>query len=365
MRGNNQTRFNNQPEGIYTVGPRNANIDALKALSMVMVIVLHATQYGTENAEIVPWSIPYWIVTVSRSFSIVAVNVFVLISGYYCCEKQISSKKLLNLWLTVEVFSVGLYLLIASIPNGTTFSVKEAIKMALPVFTHQYWFFTYYLLLMIISPILNSFVSGLTEKQFRKDLILLLLVFSVAPSINIFGFGFGVNEGYGIVWFVMLYLIAAYFRKNPVVFKWGWLYLTTIALLLLIRVICTMLPKLRVISKLLFQYNSVLVLVASVSLFCFAIHSQHSWNKIFESFIKKVASVSFGVYLLHEHGSFRNVLWHEIVRLEDVTSNSFLFAAKLFLTIIMIYVVGCLLNNIVQKLLLFMPFNKVLQSRNP
>ena len=114
----------------------------------------------------------------------------------------------------------------------------------------------------------------------------------------------------------------------------------------------------RYIKKDLFQYNSVLVLMASVGLFCFAVQSKHSWKKISGNLIKKTAAVSFGVYLLHEHGSFRNILWHKIVRLEDVTNEPLLFAAKMLLTIILVYAAGCLLNTIIQKLLALIPFNK-------
>lgn len=248
--------------------------------------------------------------------------------------------------------------MLALLSDGVVFNLKDAIKMALPIFTHQYWFFTYYLILMSISPILNNFVSGLTEKQFRKDLILLLVVFSAAPSINIFGFSFGVNGGFSIVWFILLYLIAAYFRKYPRTFIWGWLYLVSVALLILTRIVCTLQPRLTVVSKLLFQYNSVLVLMASVGLFCFAVQSNHSWKKTSGNLIKKTAAVSFGVYLLHEHGTFRDILWHKIVRLEDVANEPLLFATKMLLTIILVYVAGCLLNAIIQKLLALMPFNK-------
>lgn len=53
---------------------RNVSIDSLKVLSMIMVVVLHATQYGVEKAELIPWTIPYCLVTISKSVSIAPIE---------------------------------------------------------------------------------------------------------------------------------------------------------------------------------------------------------------------------------------------------------------------------------------------------
>lgn len=47
---------------------RNVSIDLLKIISMFMVVVLHATSYGLEEANIIPFSGVYWIKTALRSF---------------------------------------------------------------------------------------------------------------------------------------------------------------------------------------------------------------------------------------------------------------------------------------------------------
>lgn len=49
--------------------------------------------------------------TVLHSFSIVAVNCFVLITGYFLCTAEFNYKKILNLWIQVEVYSIGIYLM--------------------------------------------------------------------------------------------------------------------------------------------------------------------------------------------------------------------------------------------------------------
>ena len=41
---------------------------------------------------------------------------------------------------------------------------------------------------------------------------LALFVFSIIPSINVFGDEFGTNSGYSLIWFVVLYFIGAYLK---------------------------------------------------------------------------------------------------------------------------------------------------------
>ena len=96
------------------------SIDLLKCLSMLMVVVLHLNGYGLQNVEYNPYGIIGFARTILQSFSIVGVNLFVLISGYFLCSKQIGFdrrsllfyyKRLLPLWIQVEFYSIGIYLL--------------------------------------------------------------------------------------------------------------------------------------------------------------------------------------------------------------------------------------------------------------
>lgn len=71
---------------------RNNAIDILKILSMVMVVLLHLRQYGIYKAEVELHTPIYWMALLVRSFSVVAVNCFVLISGYFLCDQVVKKK---------------------------------------------------------------------------------------------------------------------------------------------------------------------------------------------------------------------------------------------------------------------------------
>lgn len=78
---------------------RNYAIDILRIISMLFVIVLHITIHGMKGADYELLSFPYWFVNLLRSFCNVAVNCFVLISGYYMSVSAVKPKKLLRLWI--------------------------------------------------------------------------------------------------------------------------------------------------------------------------------------------------------------------------------------------------------------------------
>ena len=99
-------------------GIRNIYMDILKIISMFMVVLLHATNFGIQNIKIEIGSINYFIVWIIRIFSMVAVNCFVLISGYFLCQKKENKenilKKIIRLWVQTEMYSIGLYLILVS-----------------------------------------------------------------------------------------------------------------------------------------------------------------------------------------------------------------------------------------------------------
>ncbi len=60
---------------------RNANIELLRIISMFMVLVLHALNWS--GALNYTSGICYWVYWWMEALAIVAVNVFMLISGYF------------------------------------------------------------------------------------------------------------------------------------------------------------------------------------------------------------------------------------------------------------------------------------------
>ena len=64
--------------------------------------------------------------------------------------------------------------------------------------------FVYFLLKNIVE---NIIINNIKQEEYKTLIKLALFVFSIIPSINIFGDEFGTNSGYSLIWFVVLYFI--------------------------------------------------------------------------------------------------------------------------------------------------------------
>ena len=87
-------------------------------------------------------------------------------------------------------------------------------------------------------------------------------------------------------------------------------------------------------------YNGPLVLCASIGLFLWAGNASLKIGKRSEKIITTMASLSFGIYLLHDHSAIRTVLWNDWVRLRDATSHGGVFLLRIILALMIIFAAG-------------------------
>ena len=183
---------------------RQSNIELLRILSMVMIVFLHIMNHGGLLDTVVYGTVNYYAFWMIEVLSYVSVNVYVLISGYFLITQKFSLKKLLTILIEVLFYSM-LFFTIFVISGRVPFSLKGLALAIVPV--KEYWFTRIYIGLYILFPFLNMALLKLSKTVWRALLITLLLLFSlIIPSTALS------VSGNGIVWFVTLYVIAAYIR---------------------------------------------------------------------------------------------------------------------------------------------------------
>ena len=185
---------------------RNSNIELLRMLCMLMVTMLHFNHCSNTHFLSFPEIIELgdkWAFFL-ESFCIVAVNCFVLISGYFGI--RLKGKSILKLYLQCLLMGTVAYLLYVWLTLDTL-SIKSLMGRLL-AFTHNHWWFVVsYLCLMLFSPILNGAVRVLSKKQ--------LLISLILYGVIIFYFGWykhleNTNSGYSFLSFIFLYLLGRY-----------------------------------------------------------------------------------------------------------------------------------------------------------
>lgn len=342
---------------------RHLGIELLRIISMLMVVIFHIYGYGLKNATYNDFGLISFSEALLKAFSIVGVNVFVLISGYFLSVKKYSLskeglmdcyKRLLPLWIQVEMYSIGIYLVLCAIPqSGVPFEINQLIRCALPLLTGQYWFFTDYFLLIIITPFINVMINNLEKKQYRNMLIVLLCVFSIVPSVNIFGDTFETQYGFSLLWFFVLYVVGGYIRKFGVKSRnYGLIYIAFVAFLFICNMFGKIAPSgLSGLLGLFTKYTSIFVFFASVSLFLTLLKIKRPFKNI-EKLIILISSLSFAVYLIHEHNVFRDNLWNQIIGLDKYIEHPFMCLLIILISVVIIYIISILIELIRMKLFL-------------
>lgn len=329
---------------------RNLAFDALRICAMIMVTFLHITGHGLANADIVTLSGTYWIVLILNTFSLVAVNCFVLITGYFLSLGTTKTKKLIMLWLQVWMYSVGVYLTLCMLPStGVEFSFKTLIRCGLPIISNQYWFFKCYALLYLISPILNILIQAVDKAKYQKILGLLLALFCAIPSINIFGDSFDTNAGYSLTWFIVLYLVAGYIRRYPINIrvKPMLVYGASCLILCAIRLVGDLTGSIvQTVAYLQMNYNGPLVFLASVSLLLHCVASNGNFRKPMSSAVKMISPLVFGVYLLHDHRILSDILWNDWVKLSEVVNQPISLIIRITVTLVALFMCGIAVEGV-------------------
>lgn len=176
---------------------RQSNIELCRLLSILLVMLVHTTNQSLGNDMSLG-------VLMLEGFSIVGVNVFILITGYFSTVPKKTS--LFNLaficlfWMVIKVIC--------------RFAFNEPITFKHLFFiTSSNWFISSYIGLLFLTPILNLFCNTVSKKTLWNCVLLLLFIeiwfdwLPPRPAAKI-----GANNGYSVLSFAILYLLARAIR---------------------------------------------------------------------------------------------------------------------------------------------------------
>lgn len=207
------------------VKTRDSNIELLRILTICGVVVLHYNGSVAFN-WITPNTLNMYVLYAFEVMFICAVNLFVLISGYFLSST--GQRKIIKaLELVVQVVILGgLKYVAMGLLSGQGMSLRSLIAAMIP----NNYFVTLYLTVYLLSPYINVLLDSLTEKQFGLLLGLSFCLFSVWPTVldvfhELSGIHFtgmyttntgGSQFGYSVTNFMLMYMIGAYLRRYDI-----------------------------------------------------------------------------------------------------------------------------------------------------
>lgn len=264
------------------VTQRLSNIELCRLVSILLVMLVHTTSQSLgDNMSLGAFML--------ESFSIVGVNVFILITGYFSVTPKKTS--LLNIaficlfWMIVKLMC--------------RYECGQSIKYEHLFFiTTSNWFIANYLGLLFLAPILNSFCNSSSRRSLLGVVISLLVIevwFDLLPphpTVKL-----GTQYGYSVFSFAIIYLIARYIKLYglPYWFKNAslWIYIV-ISLFQGYAAYIGIVVGHASIGGLLFAYNNPIVIVSSVAFLI----SFERFN-INSKFINHLAKSTLAVLLGH------------------------------------------------------------------
>ena len=303
---------------------RIVSIELLRIIAMMMVVTLHYLDKGRVLPALTEtMGINGYAAWAMECMAIVAVNVYMLISGYLLVESGFKPGRLIELLCQVLFYTllIPMILLAAGILEPGYFNVYHLLRDVLPVQMEQYWFVTAYVIMYLFSPVLGAAAKSMSREQLRNTIIGLLLFFSVSKTVLPVELAVD-KAGNDGIWFLCVFLIAAYVRLHGIPYfdsgkgvKKGLIcysvgVLGIFVLTFFVRFIYMKTGSLDHFIKVGFDYNHVLNLLAAFGLFQAFLHWNISGDSKIAKVICKWAPYSFGVYLCHEQIEIR-YLWPE------------------------------------------------------
>ena len=286
-----------------TQNPRQSGIETLRLLSMVFILALHVNYFafGAPLAtDFQDSPLESFLRVFLESLTIVGVNTFVLISGWFGIHPK--ARSVCSLLFQCAFFCCVLYA--AGWAFGVDFSRREALKN-LFFLGKLNWFIKSYLLLYILSPVLEAFVTAAGKRLFG-----MVVAFFFAFQ-SLYGWLYPVatffDNGYSTISFVGLYLLARYVRLfrprfatlPPIGDLSAYLAISAITTGLGVLAVFGATPQ-RLAAH---SYCSPFVVAAALFLFLF-----FSKQRFTSRFVNGIAHSSYAIYLFHVHPCVLRVL---------------------------------------------------------
>ena len=240
------------------------------------------------------------------SWGKVGVNLFMMLTGYFLNGRGVKASSVLRTWIRVIMWSWTIFTAMCFQRPMWWNDIMESI---FPVTFSGYWFVTSYIVTVLLSPALGKMAINLTRREYAGMLALMSYTLSISTY---FAFNYAYSD---VLWLMFLFLIGSFIHLHQSLFAkistqalvWCLVWAAAVNLLSIYWV-CTVQfqwaqdhggPNFLMIHG-----YAPLALIISVLVFLLVGRLEFR-SKI----VNITASVTFGIYLIHENRFIRPLLW--------------------------------------------------------
>lgn len=314
---------------------RNSSIELYRIIATFSVLIVHFNGWFVGD-----WPLPEYDISnptlfrtgqlVLEALSIICVNMFVIISGYFGIKLKLSS--IIKLCIYLALIYVPLYLI--RFVSTHEFILSDFLEKCF-VISYAGYFIQCYFMLMILSPVLNAFIEKYGKKSLKWVLLFWGLEFWFSCIMDVEELGY--NHGFSVIHFVLMYMIARCIRLYEddlkMVKRWVWVlgYLLSTLVIILSHIVGI---------KWCWDYSNPIVVFSSVCSFLPFLYKTY-YNKV----INWIASGTLAVYIIHVTNRIQSVL--ETVDRHLLETKSYPMYLILIMLVILIVFIASVLYGII------------------
>lgn len=266
---------------------RNTNIELLRYVLMFMICIWHTLVHGYDYKNMSDAIVPDSEEVFFMGLCVPAVDTFILISGYFGIKYSVD--KLLRLVIQALIVSNLITLVRFFLCNGS----MDFYLQVFPISSECWWFLSVYIVIMLLSPIINSGIDMISSKTFVQILFPLFFIYSIVQ------YRLDMNRGGNLITMFLLYLLGRYLRKIDFQMskvKSLFLFCCSFMCLITLMFYFFYIGNFKVIWRLLY-YNNPLVILMAISIFFFTISFR---KQIFPRITAFLGCHSLTIYMFTE-----------------------------------------------------------------
>lgn len=308
---------------------RESSIELLRIILIFIIVAYHLMVHGgklTEVTNLQPQFKDYQKLFFT-GFLLFPVNCFVFITGYY--GLKINANKISNLYLRSFIYALLIPLTFYFLGIEGLY-YKDFISIPL-ILGNKWWFIQTYILLILISPIINFAIDKIELKNFKYIIIVgLFLNF----TLN--------NTGTNIFNFTYIYILGRYISKTYKAISIKKSYLITFYIISSLSISLVTILLLKFVNGkgiwTIYKFNNPIIVIQAICIFL--LFKEISFQSKLVNFISQSA---ISIYMIHDHELVKNYIYKNIFVFDNF-SHQYLFIPTLLLFTTIIFLCSLLID---------------------
>ncbi|MGP1586943.1 MAG: acyltransferase family protein [Treponemataceae bacterium] len=294
----------------------------------------------------------------------VGVNVFFILSGYFMINKNFKWEKVIKLFS--ELIFYNLIITFMLILLGFEYNFSSILKSIFPINEIPESFICSYVMLYLISPLLNAGAKSISKKIYLTIICILLIYFSIFETfLNIKTWSY-----FG--WAMTMYLVGGFIKLNEISFSKKQLpYIFVIMISIIFIWLSIIIFDFNIFSKISERFtskywhymigkaNMFFMFTYAFGLFMIFKNLSIKQNKIINTF----ASTSFGVLIIHTQSDYmRQLIWKDFLKILDFYNSKYLFL-HMIVSVLIVYLTCAAIDMLRIRFLEKKFFNKIFKKQ--